>query len=305
VARDLLPESVEPYLDVPAYRYQRILYPLAARVFSFGQQSLLPWTLIGLNWLFHGFTTLILTWQFQRNQIPARYALVYGLWVGLVAAVGLDLHEPIAYGLIVLAWFFRQRKNDLPYVFCLGLAMFAKETTIVFWAAAFLEAIVDPARKKLQLPLLAGGVFFGLWQIWLWFIFGEIGLGSGGDMATGFEWIPLMGFLRIGWADWRVFGLFTLIFGPTILLPTFWALREVYKQRALLFRDWTLLALLLHAVLIVFLPFSTFREPLGLVRIATGLVLTILLVSTREGYRRVMNYSLFWIAMLAILLPQG
>src|SRR5512143_1776273 len=35
--------------DVPAYRYQRILYPLAARILALGNADLVPWTLIVVN----------------------------------------------------------------------------------------------------------------------------------------------------------------------------------------------------------------------------------------------------------------
>jgi hypothetical protein len=62
--------------------------------------------------------------------------------------------------------------------------------------------------------------------------------------------------------------------------------------------------MLLHALLIIFLPFSTFREPLGVVRIATGMVLSILMVASARKHQRVLNYSLFWIALLVILIPQ-
>src|SRR3990172_591415 len=37
------PQQVAQYLDVPAYRYQRILLPLLARAFSLGNQPIIPW----------------------------------------------------------------------------------------------------------------------------------------------------------------------------------------------------------------------------------------------------------------------
>ena len=61
-------------------------------------------------------------------------------------------------------------------------------------------------------------------------------------------------------------------------------------------------ALGLNALAILFLPFSTFREPLGLVRFATGLVLGVILLCGREGTPRPLRLGYFWVAMLAILL---
>ena len=73
--------------------------------------------------------------------------------------------------------------------------------------------------------------------------------------------------------------------------------------RGLLRRDVTpaVLALGANATLIVVLPFSTFREPLALVRLATGLVLSTVLFGAHTGSRRVLNYSLFWIALLFLI----
>ena len=49
IARDPRPESVAPLLDVPAYRYQRILLPMLARLLSFGVIGNIPWVLAGLG----------------------------------------------------------------------------------------------------------------------------------------------------------------------------------------------------------------------------------------------------------------
>lgn len=36
-------------LDVPAYRYQRVLYPLLARALTLGTDHLIPYALIAIN----------------------------------------------------------------------------------------------------------------------------------------------------------------------------------------------------------------------------------------------------------------
>src|SRR5690606_40616249 len=47
IARD--PGDAERFLDVPAYRFQRILLPILGRVLAFGQNDLLPWSLLLIN----------------------------------------------------------------------------------------------------------------------------------------------------------------------------------------------------------------------------------------------------------------
>ena len=304
MARDPSPSEVEPYLDVPAYRYQRILYPLLARALAFGRMEILAWSLLGINWIVHGLATLGVGWFLHQEGTRPGYALIYGLWVGLVAAVGLDLHEPLAYGLVVCAWVMRAKRHEVLFALSLILALFAKETTLLFWAAALIPTWRDISARKSLVILLAGGLLYALWQLWLWRVFGSPGLGSGGDMATGFEWIPWMGLWRIGLVDLRVLGLYLLIFGPTIVLPSLWGLIESFKRKKHIIDDWAAGSLLLHALLIIFLPFSTFREPLGVVRIATGLVLSFVLVASARKYHRILNYSLFWIPLLVMLIPQ-
>jgi hypothetical protein len=120
-------------------------------------------------------------------------------------------------------------------------------------------------------------------------------------MSTGFEVIPLLGFLRIGAVSPEALALFAVIFGPMVILPAVWgALAAVRRLRAerLLPEAW---ALLLNAAVILFVPFSTAREPLGLVRLATGLVLAVLLFAAVLGMKRVLNYTLFWAAMLVMI----
>jgi Gpi18-like mannosyltransferase len=304
IALDPDPQSVASHLDVPAYRYQRILYPLLARLIAFGNNNLIPWTLILVNVLTHATATYLLADLLERKGYASWYALIYGLWVGLISGVGLDLHEPLAFGLVILGFYLRQRRKYVLMAVSFSLALFAKEVTVVFWLAIL---IADLAERKIDTShgvLIGGGLLFGLWQFWLWRTFGMPGLGSGGDMATPFEWIPFMGFFRIGLVDLRALALFSLIFGLTILFPTIYALIQGVSALRFEFTNEYAWSSVLNAVVIVTLPFSTFREPLGLVRIFTGVVLSFTLLNAESGKRRNLNYSFFWIAMLALLVSQ-
>lgn len=301
IALDPDPESVAPHLDVPAYRYQRILYPLFSRVVAVGIADWIPWSLIAVNVFAQAVATQFLVDFLRRRSLPVGYALIYGLWVGLLSAVGLDLHEPVAYGLIVVAFFLRDRERYVPMGILLGLALFAKETTALFWLAILISDLIGRKLDYGHAVLIAGGLLFGFWQLWLWQTFGEPGIGSGGNMATPFEWIPFMGFIRIGFVSLKALGLFFLIFGPTIIFPTIYTLFQGVRRLRLNVENGFAWSSLLNAASIVVLPFSTFREPLGLVRMFTGVVLAFLLLNADSENRKNLNYALFWIAMLALL----
>lgn len=302
VARDPNPQSVAENLDVPAYRYQRILYPVLARILVGGSPTLIPWSLLLVNLGALVAATGLLAVFIVERGYPSHYALIYGLWVGLVAAVGLDLHEPLAYGLVILGWFWRFRNRPVLGAVVLGLALFAKETTALFWIAALISDLVQRGPKSSKWTLIAGGVLFALWQAWLWWTFGSPGIGSGGNMATGFEWIPFMGLLRIGTESLPALALFLVILGPSIVFPTIWGFASSVKALWDGAKDETTMALFTNSLTLLFIPFSTFREPLGIVRVATGLVLALILFSVQHKLRKPLNYAMFWMAMLVILL---
>ncbi|HET7011931.1 MAG TPA: hypothetical protein VFI11_14225 [Anaerolineales bacterium] len=302
MARDLNPSRVALHLDRPAYRYQRILLPLLARVVVFGNRDLVGWGLLAIGLIAHGLGTLAVVSLLRHHDRSIGFAATYGLWVGLVVGVATFLHEPLAYALVAGGWAFRIEGRRALGAVLIGLALFAKETTLAFWLAALLaDLLAGKSNRGSARMLAAGGAFFAVWQLWLWRTFGEPGLGSGGAQGTPFEWMPFAGLARVGQVDMKVLALYLVIFGPTIVLPAVWAL--VASVRALVedARDPNAWGLGVNGALIAFLPFSTFREPLGLLRFASGLVLATLVFAAARNQRRVLAYSLFWCALLVVL----
>ena len=302
IAQNPNPRAVRAKLDVPAYRYQRILYPLLARALALKNPSWIPWTLLLINLVSHFVGTLLFTLYLIENKVPSRYALIYGLWVGLVVGIGSDLFEPLAFALIAAAWVARDHKRwGMSYLLLL-LALLTKEIAIAFWLAAlFTDLLKVPRGNQWKSALLTGIVFFA-WQLWLWIEFGEPGLASGGAMATAFEVFPYFGLLRIAQISIAAFILFSVVFGPTIILPNILSL--IAAVRRLIQKESTIhiWALLFNSLLITFLPHSTFREPLGLLRVATGMVLSIVWYAAHYAAWRPLNYAMFWIAFLALII---
>jgi hypothetical protein len=236
----------------------------------------------------------------KAHAVGPWYALTYGLWVGLVAAVRLDLNEPLSYALIAGAFVALDRKHLWLSALCLALAILAKETALVFWVALVIWSLLSKNRRALA-ALSLTLVPFALLQFWLWLTFGTIGLTSGGYLATPFEWLPYMGLWRVASVSLPAFVLLAAISLPIAVGPSLWGI--VAASSRLWKREFSpvVLALGANAALIAVLPFSTFREPLALVRLATGLVLCTLLFGAQFRSPRVLNYSLFWIAALALV----
>ena len=230
------------------------------------------------------------------------YALVYGLWAGFTLAVRLDLPEPLAYGLVAGSLLAHERGKSWMSCVLLGLSVFAKEVTMLFVLAAILASIASKRWRDGWCMALITVLPYALFQVWLWRIFGEPGIGSGGAMATSFEIIPLKGFLQIGAYSLVYLLAMLVVFGPSILLPAIWGVWAGLRRWVAGDPTHIVFALLLNAIIIFFLPFSTVRETGGLLRFASGLVLSVLLFAARYRYKKVLNYSALWLVMNTFLL---
>ncbi|MBS3770433.1 MAG: hypothetical protein KGY69_09270 [Bacteroidales bacterium] len=277
IAKTPNPHQVEGKLDVPAYRYQRILLPIIAHYASFENQSLIPWLIPGLNLISHVIGTwglAILLKQAGKNPL---YALFYGLWAGGLLSLRLDLSEPLAFSLVILAVLAVKHGKEGIGWFLYGLAIFTKEVVVLFIIAQILAYLIDKKVRQAAGLLLISIIPYAIFQYWLKVQFGSFGLGSGGAMATGFEWIPLMGFFKIADSSILLFGIFLIVFGPFLLYPAVWGIWKSSKQIIKGQLDFEVIVLGLQGLSFLFLPFSTFREPGGLLRYGTGLIMTLIL----------------------------
>jgi hypothetical protein len=303
IARD--PAGGWRHCDAPSYRCQRILYPLLAWVLALGQPGWAAWTLIVIN-----VAALVGGTYFTERLLTARgvsrwYALVYGLYGGLVAGLRLDLTEPLAYGLVQAALWTWERERRWTAGGLLALAALTKETTLIAVAGLLLHLALGRRWRDAVKVGAVVGLPFAAWQGVLWAWLGEPGLGAGGAMATPFEAVPFGGLWRVATVSWRVLWLLLAIEGPLFVVPTAWALvvsvRDLLRGR----RHVWVTVLLLQAAVLPFLPFSTWREPLAMARLAVGLVAATLLYGALRRSRRVLTFSFFWLVTLALLVDES
>jgi hypothetical protein len=317
IARD--PLNGWRYCDAPSYRYQRILYPILAWVLALGRPGVVPWTLIAINVAALAGGTYFTERLLAAHRVSRWYALAYGLYGGLVAGLRLDLTEPLAYGLVQVGlWIWNQGSGvrdqgsrQSPFViryspFALfALAALTKETALLAVGGLLLYLVLARRWREVLTMGLAVGLPFAVWQIVLRVWLGEWGLGSGGDMATRFEVIPFAGLWRVATTSLPAFWLLLAIGGPLFVLPTVWALYASARDLARgLAHPWVTV-LLVQAAALPFLPFSTWREPLAMARLAVGLVAATLLYGALRRSQRVLNYSMLWLATLALLVNES
>lgn len=301
IARD--PNTAAQYLDVPAYRFQRILFPALGRLLSLGQPDLIPWAFLLINILALALGTALLENLLTQYRISRWYALTYGLTLGIFGSVRLSLSEPLAYALVLVGITLARDKRWWLSAICFALATLAKETALIFAAAYVLYLFTLRDWKNGILLGVIAFLPFAIWQLILRQSLGSFGVGSGGAQATSFEIIPLMGIIRI-WTDTppEVRGKILLILAPTLLIfvifPTIWALWTCLKdiQR----HKWSpeISLLLVNAAVMLFVPFSTYREPIGILRFIVGLQIAVILYAAQTRSTRALRNSTLWIVTL-------
>ena len=295
------PAGAAPYIDVPAYRYQRILYPLLARLLAFGQQTWIPWTLIIVNIIAIAGGTWLVEELLTDFRVSRWYALTYGLYGGQFLALRTDMNEPLAYTLVVAAIWAWGKDRRVWAIVAFSLAALTKETTLIFLAAYMLYTL-HARQWRWFVGLGLAAIPFMIYQVFLWQWLGAWGVGSGGAGATPFSLLPLGGWLGIAGVHLGAFLLISLIIVPMSIFPS---LAGVWLGARQLWQGEVhplIYALLLNSLVILFLPASTFREPAAMLRLTQGLVVSMLLFGALIRSRRILNYSTLWIATNALLL---
>ena len=304
IARD--PIGAAQCLDVPAYRYQRILLPLLGRALALGMTAWLPITMVIANLTVHVIATALLTHILQEHRANRWMALIYGLFAGLAMAIRLDTPEPLSLGMIVIALWFWRREQPLPAMLALLAALLAKETALVFVAGWLLMDVWMRRWRHAGLLVLLVCVPFAAWQLVLYAWLGAFGIGSGGALSTSFELLPFNGLWRIAGdaaGNPRLLLAFGILMIPLVVLPALWGLVSAARDLLRGKRHPYLGFVLLNGLMMWTLPYSTFREPLGTMRVISGLVLALLLYAAmREPRGFPLRYALVWFALFAFVL---
>lgn len=299
------PSLVAGKLDVPPYRYQRILLPLIARFFSFGVAELIPWTFLLISMGIHFFATKKLSEMMAEWGVNPFFALGYGLWVGIVLAIRLNLPEALAIGLFVIAVGQLHKKKDYSAWLLLGLAVFAKETMLIFAFGIGLVYLAHQKWRKLLGLFLFAILPFAIFQLWIFRQFGEFGIGSGGIRATSFEIIPFNGIWKIADFGLPVLAVFLLVYVPIVIIPVIAGI-WVAVRKSIRGGEPELEPILLFVTssTFLFLPFSLYSEPIGLLRMLSVLFLSWLLFAAKYRMKGPLIYALFGISLNAVLISE-
>jgi hypothetical protein len=294
------PAGASALLDIPAYRYQRIVYPMAARLLSLGSEAAIPWIMIVINIASLALGTLATELILTGHGKNRWFALAFGLFTGQMLSLRLDLTEPLAFALAQWGVLFFDRRRLGWSGLLFALAALTRELTLLFPAACALALIIND-RKWLKgaawgLAVLAP---FAAWQVFLYNWLGKWGVSSGGASATAFEWIPYHGWWGYHTDETLIFVFFSIFVLAVALVPATTGI--VSGVRNLFLRRWGAgtWILLLNSLIFPFLPTSNVLNPPGLIRMVIGLVAAVLDYGALEGSSKALRFSLLWLVLLA------
>lgn len=182
--------------DVPAYRQQRILYPLIVWGVSLGKANLVPVLMILINFLGLG----IIGWMGGvYSQLIKRHALwgiVFSLYPGFISSLSRNLTEIVAVCLMFASLLLMQRNKNAAVTVLLTLAVLARETTLIAVAIALGVWLIEVWKKEplqqikwhtFTIPF----VVYCLWQIFLYYRWGIFPILEGRSQGVDFPFLGL------------------------------------------------------------------------------------------------------------------
>ena len=177
------PTHAAPYIDYPAYRYTRILYPLLAGVVGGHDPNVVANALIVINLVMIALGIAVLGAWLRRKGVSAWVAAVFGFYPGVFIALQRDTSEIMASSLVIVAIYlydYGPRWRLVISALFFALAGLSRETMLVFafvWAVGLwlsgdgaLRARIAAISRSLVVflavafgPLLAWKVVLEIW----------------------------------------------------------------------------------------------------------------------------------------------
>jgi len=147
-------------LDMPAYRHQRIAYPLLTWALSLGQPSFVPLMLVVVNLLaifLLGFFGASLSMHFGRN---AWFGAIAAFYPGFLYSISRDLCEPLACAFALAALLATAKRRPLIAATMLTCAVLTRETFLILVIAYAIQyAFERKHASTFAIPLC-------IWIVW-------------------------------------------------------------------------------------------------------------------------------------------
>jgi len=225
-------------LDYPAYRQQRIVYPLLAWGLSLGQPGLVPVSLLVVNFLALCAIAWLGSKYAQMVQLHAIWGLAFALFAGFLLALSRDTAEIAEIGFLLGSAVCLRQNRQVLAAALLALAVLTKETALVTAFGILIALAIRQKRTRsrtLWFPAITPILAYVLWQSWLNHIWNStsvtettvsanIGMPLVGLSHFVQSILPVGGHLQLVW-------LIELLLAATFMMAVMWALHQSEAPR--------------------------------------------------------------------------
>jgi hypothetical protein len=299
------PTRATPYLDFPQYRYSRIGYPLVAREAVLGNQSAIPYALIGVNILAVALTTLLLGLWLTRTGVSPWFALVYSFFPGVLVAVQRDLSEPLAYLLAAAGLFVfdtRRLRQLILRALLFALAALTRESAALLAIGCVIMLLLEtrglfrPLSERVFAAAVYGAAVLAPYFCLRIFLSISVPVGAGSISPAPSTW-PLRTLISY-WRHLDVAYVYSVVApGIAVGLTALWAFLRGQRNSAVI-------ALVVSVVLfVVFAPSFAYDDPAGALR--TSIAVPVVTVLAIPALNRAMGgrSTWLWVATVAWFAP--
>jgi hypothetical protein len=258
---------------MPSYRQQRILYPLLVWIASAGNPAWVPVVLIFLNYI----GLCVIAWVAGAFALSVGrhvlWGLAFSLYPGFIFTLSRDLTEIVASSLLLGGMVLMHQSHHRLSATCLSLSVLARETTLIFPAVVLVRMVLSQSKARDRRDGLFYAIPLGMyagWRLYLRWVWG------------GFQDLRIFGG-AIGLPFAGVFDLWSRAVATPSLSLVIWC-AETCLLAALVIRALQIfrehpefsaekIALVLYAVLAIFLTPSFWVEDQAFLRVTTEIFL--------------------------------
>jgi len=282
------------HIDFPAYRYQRIIYPLLTWLLSFGQPKLIPYMMVAVNLLGILLGTYFIMLILKHYGRSPWYSLFYATFWGFLLCLLRSLPEPLSITFVVMAVFAYLKGKTAWQVLFLTLAALTQETTLLV-SLAFLFYGIWEKDLRSCLNMLVPSLAYFFWQLYLYAHFQTFSF-LGGTQNFGFPFLGIIEkFLSLdltGLSSEKAAELLYLVLIVFLIITAIYDVFKYYSPLTVSFLGYALLISLLNILIWV--------EPWSYTRATLGLLVFNLLIFTKEG-NRINLFPMYLIPIIFLL----
>ncbi len=183
--------------DNPAYRHQRIAYPLLVWIFSVGKPEYVPAMMILVNYFFLCGIAWLGGWYAKAFNVSALWGMILPLYPGFLLTLSRDLTEITGAFFIVASLVLLKKNKPIAAAAVLSIGVLARETALLVALGSALVYFCDMFKRSSRTSVpgyffLAPVLCYCLWQLLLFFYWGVFPA-AGGAHNLG---LPFVGIFR-------------------------------------------------------------------------------------------------------------